>query len=346
MGYLLVFLGSLAVSVLLTPIAIRVATRYGIVDRPSPQKFHPIPTPYLGGLAVAATVIVGVFVPGNIRGESLVILGAALFVGGVGLVDDWRTLQPAPRLASQIVASTALWMAGVQLTPFGWAPLDFAATVFVVVAVTNSLNLLDNMDGMVPGTAAIAAAFFFAVAFWQGQILVALLGATLAGACLGFLPYNLGPARIFLGDAGTLFIGFILATIAIKIDLPGYPFITRAAVPWLILAVPLFDTSLVVFSRLRGGRPVFQGATDHSSHRIVALGATTRQAAVITYLVAAFAGGTAMVLLVAHVTAVTVGVIVLALAAAAGLAMFLERVELGTTGTRLDAGASSRPGPT
>jgi UDP-GlcNAc:undecaprenyl-phosphate/decaprenyl-phosphate GlcNAc-1-phosphate transferase len=344
--YVLVFVGTLATSLALTPLAMRLANRWGIMDRPSPGKFHTVPTPYLGGLAVAAGLLVLFLVPGSVRTQTLVILGSALLVGSVGLLDDWRPLGLAPRLASQVAAGTALWIGQARLTPTGWDPLDFAITLFVVLAVTNAFNLLDNMDGLVPGTAAIAAGYFFAVSYPQGQILVALLCAALAGACVGFLPYNLGPARIFLGDAGALFMGFLLAVVAIKIDLPQYPFVIRAAVPWLILAVPLFDMTLVVVSRIRGGRRVFRGSTDHSSHRMVALGASPSLAALITYLAAAFSGGAALLLLEVNSIGFASAMIVGAIATAIALGVFLERVDLGTTGVPGDAGSQGRSGPT
>ena len=140
--------------------------------------------------------------------------------------------------------------------------------------------------------------------------------------------------------------GFVLATAAIEIDLPGYPLVTRAAVPWLILAVPLFDMSLVVLSRWRGGRPVFRGGTDHSSHRLVAIGASSRQAAVVTYVTGALAGGGSLIVLVAKNPAVTLTIAAIAVALAAGLGLALERVPLGTTGTAEEAGVAARSGVT
>lgn len=343
--YVLVFVATLALGLLLTPLAIRLALRFQILDRPAPRKFHQVATPYLGGVAIAGAVLVALVAPGRFKAQGLGVIGAAVLVGAVGLLDDWRTLGPAPRLASQVVAGAILWAVKFRLTPLDVPLLDFLLTVFIVVAVTNALNLLDNMDGLVPGTAAIASAFFFAVAFWGGQTVVAFAAAALAGACLGFLPYNFRRARIFLGDAGTQFIGFLLAVIAIRIELPGYPLITRAAIPWLILAVPLFDTALVIVSRLRAGRPVFRGATDHSSHRLVALGASPRQAALITYLVSAFGGGVAFLLLTVRSEAFSVLTVILSVAAALSLGWFLERVHLGTTGAAGDAGAHARAGP-
>jgi UDP-GlcNAc:undecaprenyl-phosphate/decaprenyl-phosphate GlcNAc-1-phosphate transferase len=345
-SYVLIGLGSLAVTLVLTPLAMRLAHRLGILDQPSPTKFHQVPTPYLGGLAVAGAVLVAYFVPGGLRYQTLVLIGAALGVAAVGLLDDWRTLRPAPRLLSQVAAATALWLVHVRLSVSGIPLVDYVGTIFVVVAVTNAFNLLDNMDGLVPGVAAVASASFFVVAFWNGQALVALMAAALTGACLGFLPYNFGGARVFLGDTGALFVGFVLAAIAIKINLPNVPLLTRAVVPWLILTVPLFDMTLVVLSRVRGRRPVFRGATDHSSHRLVALGLTPRQAAYVTYLVGGFGGGLALLVLQVDSQALTAVVAGLALVIAVAVGWMLEHVVLGTTGTPQEAGPESRSGPT
>jgi UDP-GlcNAc:undecaprenyl-phosphate GlcNAc-1-phosphate transferase len=321
-------------ALLLSPIAIRVALRLGIVDHPQPHKFHQSPTPYLGGLAVLGSVIplfwAAQALP-SIRKQAIVILCGAILLGVVGLVDDWRVLKAWPRLASQWAAATGLWAVGIRLSPSGSEPVDYALTVIAVMAITNALNLLDNMNGLVSGTAAIASSFFFIVAAQQGQALVGLMSAMLAGACLGFLPYNLGRARIFLGDAGALSIGFLLAVVAIKIDLDGYPLLTRALVPWLILGVPLFDMVLVVFSRARAGRPIFRGATDHCSHRLVNLGATPQLAAYITYLAATVSGGAALVVLQARSAVVAGAVGGGAIAAAVVIGVLFEQSERART---------------
>jgi UDP-GlcNAc:undecaprenyl-phosphate/decaprenyl-phosphate GlcNAc-1-phosphate transferase len=305
----LLFISALVTTVALTPVAIKLAGMTGFLDHPAPTKFHRKPTPYLGGLAVAVAVLGGL-VAILVRVPELRWQFAAIAVGGVlvsviGLIDDRRILGPRPRIAVQIIGGSALWAGGVRVAPSHVIPLDFAITVFVVLAITNAVNLLDNMDGLSSGTVAIVSLAFFVAAYWQGQQLVSAMAIMLAGACIGFLPYNFNPARIFLGDAGTLFLGFLLATLAMKLRLEGYPVVTRISAPMFILAVPLFDMTLVVISRLRAGRPVFLGGTDHSSHRLVALGATTRQAALITYGVSAISGGIGLELLAVASPALT-----------------------------------------
>jgi len=326
----IVFGAAFGATAVLTPVARRAAIRFGMVDRPAAHKFHQRTTPYLGGLAVAAAVLILIAaeVPENpdVRMQILAIGLGGLAVSLIGLVDDWRVLNALPRLAVQAAAGVGLWATGVRLAPTGFVPLDLAVTVFIVLAVTNSINLLDNMDGLSAGTTAVIALFFFVVASSQGQELVTAMALALAGGCLGFIPYNFHPARIFLGDAGTLFLGFLLAVLFIKVKMVGYPLVTRAAVPLLLMTVPFFDTVLVVVSRWRAGRPVFRGGTDHSSHRLNLIFGSPGAVAMLTYTAAASTGALAMGLLAvdrAWVSWLVVGVT--ALAVAGGLILF-ERI--------------------
>jgi UDP-GlcNAc:undecaprenyl-phosphate GlcNAc-1-phosphate transferase len=325
------FVGSAA----LTPLARRVAVRTGIVDHPAPHKFHQQTTPYLGGLAITApfllVLVLQLFAPGSVHDETVAIGLGALAVCAVGLIDDWRVLGAAPRLLVQMLAAAALWTAGIRLSPTGIPVLDLAVTIFVVLAVTNAFNLIDNMDGIACGTAAIAAVFFFVAAAVEGQYLVGAVALTVAGGCLGFLPYNFPPAKIFLGDCGTLFLGFILSVLFIKIRLEGFPLITRGAVPVLIVGVPLFDMTLVIWSRWRAGRPIFRGGTDHSSHRLGALVGSPNRVALITYAASLLCGGTASLLLLTHAAWPAWVAVGMALTAALSALVALERLfERGT----------------
>jgi UDP-GlcNAc:undecaprenyl-phosphate GlcNAc-1-phosphate transferase len=337
----IVFASAFGATALLTPLARRAAIRFGVVDRPAPHKFHQRATPYLGGLsvAVAVLILIGAEVTGNptVRTQILAIGLGGLAVSGVGLIDDWRVLSALPRLGVQSGAAVGLWASGVRLAPTGVVPIDLAVTVFTVLAVTNSINLLDNMDGLSAGTTAVIALFFFLVAATQGQELVTAMALALAGGCLGFLPYNFHPARIFLGDAGTLFLGFLLAVLFIKVKLVGYPLATRAAVPLLLVSVPFFDTGLVVVSRWRAGRPIFRGSTDHSSHRLHLMLGSPGAVAMVTYGAAAVTGMVALGLLVADRAWVTWLVVGIAgLACAAGLVAF-ERIYAGEVMRGLEA---------
>jgi UDP-GlcNAc:undecaprenyl-phosphate GlcNAc-1-phosphate transferase len=330
----MLFAFTIVVTAAATPFAMRAALRLGIVDRPAPHKFHQRTTPYLGGAAIGLSVLIALiltvaFVPER-RVQVATIALAGLAVAAVGLLDDWITLRAFPRLAVQIAAALSLWASGVRVSATGTALIDLPIMVFVVLTVTNAINLIDNMDGISTGTVAIASLFFFLAAWSSGQRLVPIVALVLAGACLGFLPFNFSPARIFLGDAGTLFMGFIVAALALKLELPGYPAITRFAVPALILAVPVLDMTLVVLSRWRAGRSVFRGGTDHTSHRLVSVGATPRLAALITYAAAALTGTIALLLLEARSSGTTWAVLVAAAFVGGVLLWTFERVPVGT----------------
>ena len=217
--------------------------------------------------------------------QVLTILAGGLAATVLGLVDDWRGVGPVVKLIAEASIGVALWMAGVRAGLFGIEALDLILTVIWVVAVTNAMNLLDNMDGIAAGVAAVCAAGLFAIAATRGDYLVAALAAGVAGGSLGFLRYNFPRARIFLGDAGSLLLGFLLAALGLKLDLIGQSGAVRASIPVLIVAVPLFDMMLVIAARLHDGRPISRGGTDHTAHRLVVRGLEPRRVAIVAYLV-------------------------------------------------------------
>ena len=285
--YFLAFGIPFGLTLLVTPLAGRVARRYGILDQPEGHKLHELATPYLGGLAVAAGLAgVGLAAAGASGQLGVVIAGAAVLTG-LGFFDDWRTVGPVTKLVVEVGAGLALWFSGIGAGLFGNEVLDAALTVLWVVAVVNALNLTDNMDGLASGLAAISAAGFFVIAADEGFLLVASLAAATCGAALGFLRHNFPPAKIFLGDAGSLLFGFLLAALGLKLDLIGHDGWVRSSIPLLLLAVPLFDMVLVVIARVRDGRPVYLGGTDHSSHRLLQRGLRPRSVALTAYAVQA-----------------------------------------------------------
>lgn len=324
------FVAALVATVLLTPVAIRIALRVGLVDRPAERKFHRKATPYLGGfgisVSVLATMVGVIFVRPNVRAEFVAILLGAAAAATIGLIDDWLVLGAAPRLTIQALSGLGLWAVGIRFTPTGVPPLDLLLTVLAVMTVMNAVNLIDNMDGVCAGTVAVSSFFLFVLAYPRAQNMTSALACAVVGACLGFLVFNFNPARIFLGDAGTLFLGFLLATMVMRINLFGYPPITRVMVPLLVLAVPLFDTTLVIVSRIRRGKPVYYGGTDHTSHRLVLLGASPRIAALTIYAAGAITGAVALVLV--ETRSEVLSWALLAVSAAVGVAaiVFLELV--------------------
>jgi UDP-GlcNAc:undecaprenyl-phosphate/decaprenyl-phosphate GlcNAc-1-phosphate transferase len=269
--YVVVFVVTFASAIALTPVAARLARRLDIQDRPAPNKFHQRTTPYLGGMAVVVALVMGCGLVGGWQAQLVAVLAGAIAMFALGLVDDVRTVSPTTKIVVQVGAALALWISGVRGGLFGNVA-DLPLTVLWVVGVTNALNLLDNMDGVLSGVTAISAFGFFVIAAANGDHLVGPLALGVSAASLGFLRFNFPPARIFLGDAGSLTLGFLLASIGLKLDLVGPTGFARSVIPVLILGVALFDTALVVVARVAHRRPVLLGSTDHTSHRLAALG--------------------------------------------------------------------------
>jgi UDP-GlcNAc:undecaprenyl-phosphate GlcNAc-1-phosphate transferase len=286
--YLLVFAGALVLAIGATPVARFLAPRIGIIDQPEARKIHQHPVPRLGGAAILVTVIVVALVLGeryNFNQFGTILVGAT-GVSFMGLVDDRWGLRPLIKLAGQLAAALLLYASGVYVGTFHHPFLNLITTVFWVVYITNAINLLDNMDGLAGGVAAIAAAHFALMCAFSGQYLVGALSIALLGACLGFLFYNLNPANIFMGDSGSLFLGFMLAATGIKLRFPDNVTFVTWMVPVLVLGVPVFDTALVVVSRLRRGlNPLTSPGRDHVSHRLVAAGMSRREAVLMLYVV-------------------------------------------------------------
>jgi len=243
--------------------------------------------PLLGGVALYLAFIVALLLFGERRyvSELIGILVGATLVSFLGIWDDRWGIRPLLKLGGQSLAATLLFLSGVQVAFLHNPILDFGVTLLWVVGMTNALNLLDNMDGLSGGIGAVAAAFFLLLAALNGQYLVGSLAAALLGACLGFLYYNLNPATIFMGDAGSLFLGFVLAAVGIKLRFPGHPDNITWMIPVIVLGIPVFDTTLVVISRLRRGlNPITSPGKDHLSHRLVRMGLSQREAVMACYL--------------------------------------------------------------
>lgn len=306
--YLAALLGALALSLLLTPLALGFATRRGFFDSPGGHKSHDAPIPYLGGVAMLGAFSAAVLTAALLRpppsglAELATILGVAVGLAIIGLIDDIRGLGVAVRFGSQSLAALALWLAGTQVTLTGVTAIDLTITVVWVVGITNALNLLDNMDGLSAGIATIAALWFGVIGAVNGQILVASLSFALAGCAAGFLHLNRPPARIYMGDGGSLFLGVILATLGIRLRLEA-PINVAALVPILVLTVPVIDTLLVSVSRVRHGLNPLQGGRDHISHRLVKVGMPVK-AAVALICAAGLAHGW-MALVVSRLDALT-----------------------------------------
>jgi UDP-GlcNAc:undecaprenyl-phosphate GlcNAc-1-phosphate transferase len=298
--YLVAFAASFAIVVAVTPLFRSLALNQDILDGPDGpdgRKHQHQAMPYLGGLAIAlgftAVVLGGAALGRPLSANGWLAAGVvlpALGLGAIGLLDDIGGLGVRSRFLAQTLAGIITAVISISLgtsaSLFGNRLVDALVTIFWVIGITNAINLLDNMDGLAAGSVAISALAFFVVAALNGQYLVAALSIALAGACVGFLMHNWSPATIYMGDSGALFLGFLLAVIAVRLHFPHHSHVSALASRLLILALPIIDTSTVVISRLRRGVSPFQGARDHLSHRLLRRGYSTR-GAVITLLVIA-----------------------------------------------------------
>lgn len=300
--YVAAFVVSAALAWVLTPLMLRVAVRRSILDVPDERKAQTSPVPYLGGVAIVLAFAVTVLVAGTVTrppselGALAAVLGVGLLLALTGLLDDLRGLSPYLRLAVEIAAGVVVYMTDPGITFPGPQWLDLLVTVLWVVGVTNAFNLLDNMDGLAAGVATLAGLAFCVIAGVNGQFFVASLSAAVAGCASGFLRHNFYPAKIYMGDAGSLFLGFLLAFLAIRLKLVEAPPAVALFVPVLVLGVALFDTTLVTVARLHHGHSPMQGGRDHASHRLVWIGLPVPVAVGLIYGVAASLGFLALLL--------------------------------------------------
>ena len=312
--YVTVFLGATAMSLVLVPAVREFARSREIHDVPGGHKSHTAPVPYLGGVAMVVAfslaMVLGVLLQRNItisgqqislnieslafRSDTLlrelvVVIGLALVFSLMGLIDDLRGLSPRLRFVVGLVLATSLVAYGVRVASPLPDSVDFLISVVWILGITNAFNLLDNIDGLAAGTAAVAAGAFFFIAVMNDQQNGALFAIGLAGAMLGFLRSNFHPATIYMGDAGSLFIGFLMAYLGLKLR-TNVNEIPQLFAPIVVLGVAVLDTTIVVVSRVRRGVSPFTGGQDHLSHRLRRLGLSVRRA-VTTLLLASTALG-------------------------------------------------------
>ena len=291
--FIAIFVIALGITAFSTPYIRRFAIAIGFVDVPAARKMHKEPMPLMGGVAIFGGAIIAFVVLFfgfglyNVSQEVIGICLAMTIVMVVGLVDDRRGgLSALAKLGGQTLAIVVLILFGVYARiPFLPTPLDYLATYLWIIVISNATNFLDNMDGACAGVSSVSAAFIVLLAVINGQDLVAGLAAAVLGACLGFLRYNFKPAQIFMGDTGALFLGFLLAVLALQLRFPTNSNFVTWMIPLLLLGVQLFDLTLVTILRLRRGvNPLTTAGKDHTSHQIVALGYTQREAVLFLYL--------------------------------------------------------------
>jgi UDP-GlcNAc:undecaprenyl-phosphate GlcNAc-1-phosphate transferase len=330
------FLIALVTCASLTPFVRRHALRRGVVDRGlSSRKVHCQPTPRLGGIAIVCAFfasLLGLALAGPELGALAAVhsvklggfLACAAAIAALGLYDDLKGADAKLKFSVQFAVAALVYASGFRIEsialpfaaplPLGYASLPF--TVLWIVGITNAMNLIDGLDGLAGGIALIAAGTFFAAALGSGQVLMALLAASLGGAALGFLGYNFNPASIFMGDTGSMFLGFVLSTLAIEIHATS-PGTVAVLVPVVVLGVPITDTLLAVARRYARGAPLFQADREHIHHRLLDRGLTHRQTVLVLYGISAMFGIGALIL--ASVPALQATLVLAAVALVSGL---------------------------
>ncbi len=298
------------VALVFTPVAIWLAKKIGVIDIPKDdRRMHKMPIPRMGGLAIYIGTLVAilVFVPVDRKMAGLLIGGTVIFL--IGIIDDIKNLSAKVKLVGQIGCAGILYYFGVKISYFGspWGyvyftqdargipGLELLITIIWVVGITNTINLIDGLDGLAAGTAAIASTSIAYAAFLNVMPSVGLATVALAGAALGFLPFNFNPAKIFMGDGGSLFLGFMLAGLSMMGLMKGATAIATI-VPLFVLGLPIFDTGFAILRRLINKRPIMEADKGHLHHRIMAKGLGQKRTVILLYSMSALLGVAAILI--------------------------------------------------
>ena len=306
----LIFLAAFAISALITPLVKMCAFKMGYVAVPKQERWHKKETALLGGTAIFFSVVLVwliscVFLGWNEYAGSIMLVGCSSLIFILGLIDDIKNISPPHKLLWQIAIASLLISSGIKLEWTGSAPLNIGLSLLWIVGITNAFNLLDNMDGLAAGIAFIATIFlivYFFINITHGYGSHIVLASAFAGAIFGFLLYNFHPASIFMGDAGSLFIGFVLAGLTSFVgDHNGIikshlNILSVIAIPVMLMFIPILDTSFVSLMRVLFSRPISSGGRDHSSHRMVVIGFSERKAVIVLYGFAVISGFMALAL--------------------------------------------------
>lgn len=339
--YIWAFLIALIVAYVLTPGIISLAMKAGALDAPDERKVHKDPIPRLGGIGIYFAFMAAVLLTVDMTTEIVGLLLGGTLIALVGVIDDFKSLPARVKLLGQILAAAVLVLFDVRIDfvsgPFGdLIYLEYLAipvTLFWIVGLTNTVNLIDGLDGLAAGVSTIAAITIFLVALQQNNLLIAVLTAALAGSAFGFLQYNFNPARIFMGDTGSMFLGYMLAGFSILGAVKSAATIALI-VPILALGLPILDTAFAIVRRYMGGVPIFKPDRGHLHHRLLDLGFTQKQAVLLMYVISALLGVSAIALTeVSSGFAILIVMIVM-------LAVFLGAKKLGIFKTKKSIGTN------
>lgn len=301
--FILAFFIALAVSYLLIPRIIALAVRTGEMDMPDERKVHTAPIPRLGGIAIYVAFMAAVLLTVDMTREIAGLLLGGTVIAIVGIIDDLKDLPAKVKLFGQIIAAAVLVLFDVRIDfisdPFGdliyLEYLAVPATLFWIVGITNTVNLIDGLDGLAGGVSTIASITILLVALQQDYLLVVVLTAALSGSVLGFLRYNFNPAKIFMGDTGSMFLGYMLAGISV-IGAVKSAATVALIVPIFALGLPILDTTFAIIRRYLGGKPIFKPDRGHLHHRLLDLGFSQRQAVLLMYVISGVLGVSAIAL--------------------------------------------------
>ncbi|ABR46571.1 glycosyl transferase, family 4 [Alkaliphilus metalliredigens QYMF] len=304
--YMITFFVALAISYILTPYAKKLAYRIGAIDVPKDnRRIHKKPIPRLGGVAIYTAFMITALISLPIDRQLMAILIGATVIVLTGIIDDVKPISAKYKMVAQIIAALIIVSSGLRivyvsnpLVPgagMNLGILSIPVTIFWIVGVTNAVNLIDGLDGLAAGVSVIASISLAAVAYLNGQPEVAVLLVILAGASLGFLPYNFNPAQIFMGDTGSLFIGFILASVSIEGVIKSATTIA-VAIPVLALGVPIFDTAFAIVRRLVNKRPIMEADKGHLHHCLLDRGLSQKQTVLVLYSISIILGGSAIII--------------------------------------------------
>ena len=301
---------ALIISYGFTPLARQIAFKVKLLDHPNFKKSHAHPTPLMGGLSMFLAFFTAVLFTTDVNNYAYGILVGSVILLAIGMIDDKLGMMPRLKLSAQILVALIAYKTGIRVITFEDYYISMFFTVFWIVGITNAFNLLDNLNGLSSGIAGISAVFFGIMAILNSQVYIAVLSFALAGACFGFLKHNFPKANIFMGDSGSMFLGFSLACIAILGSWETDKISLSLSLPVLILGYPIFDTTLVTFLRIKEKRSVFIGGKDHSSHILASLAFKKKKAVLLIYAICVLLGLSAFLVsalpLVAAVTVLAI----------------------------------------
>jgi len=327
--YFLTFSLAFLLSTYVTPLVRKAALQYGIIDKPDGKlKNHKEPVAYLGGLAVYISFLISLALIFSFDKEVLGLLLAGTIIVVLGLIDDFGVLSPWVKLFGQSIAIFVLIRSGIYIR-LGFLPwyLSFTLSFLWLIGITNAFNLIDVMDGLSSGVALVCSLIIFVVGVWNNNVIIAIMAISLGGSLLGFLRYNFEPAKIYLGDTGSMFIGMMMGALAMIGNYTSNNLVACLA-PVVILGVPIFDTLFVMYIRWRRGLHVIAGSPDHFALRLRKWRLSTKQTVIVSYAITAILGGAALLMVQVATEYVALWIIFSLACAALIVAYCLNKIDM------------------